>query len=260
MVGVEMIQEFYYGTSWKWPIQYLPRVMITASYLDARKKKVEIEKPYMVDRGVGKEFSSLTKNPIISVHRYAELLRRQQPQIASTFDYPCEPDLRKKRGYTCIEAQSMTNENTRILLKEFPDAIFNVLQGWTVSEYLENLDMIKEDGLLTERLGIGSICRRGQLSKIVEIIRVIKRNVPSWVKLHGFGVKIDVLTTYAKYDLYSADSQAWAIAAFGRYANNGKGQTGWSIKEKLPYLLSYIDRIESLIAPHPEQTLLEVLE
>lgn len=104
MVGVEMIQEFYYGTSWKWPIQYLPRVMITASYLDARKKKVEIEKPYMVDRGVGKEFSSLTKNPIISVHRYAELLRRQQPQIASTFDYPCEPDLRKKRGYTCIEA------------------------------------------------------------------------------------------------------------------------------------------------------------
>ena len=37
-----------------------------------------------------------------------------------------------------------------------------VVQGWTLQNYLENIDRIKEEGLLTERLGIGSICRRAE--------------------------------------------------------------------------------------------------
>ena len=72
-------------------------------------------------------------------------------------DYPCEPSVREKVGYNVRHAQEMTNDN-QIKLLDLNVNTQMVVQGWTIPEYLENLDKIKEQGLLTERLGIGSIC------------------------------------------------------------------------------------------------------
>ena len=124
-----------------------------------------------------------------------------------------------------------------------------VVQGWTVSDYLENIDRIKDQGLLTERLGIGSVCRRGQNREIARIVRAIHNNVPSWVKLHGFGVKVSALKyTDAKFNLYSADSESWDYES--RYGDWLKGKfNGKTWKDKVPNLESYVAKIEAMLNP-----------
>lgn len=119
-----------------------------------------------------------------------------------------------------------------------------------IDDYLRNLDQIKEDGLLTKRLAIGSICRRGQTKQIARIIRTVKRELPSWVKLHAFGVKSNVLSTDAKYLLHSADSQSWGIQE--RYYSWGKNSNkGLTWHEKVPGLLSYVEKMEAILIPEP---------
>ena len=150
----------------------------------------------------------------------------------------------------------MTNDN-QIKLLDLNANTQMVVQGWTISEYLENLDTIKEQGLLTERLGIGSICRRGQAREIARIIHAVKNNVPSWVKLHGFGIKTSILfQTDAPFILYSADSTSWGYEM--RYGDWLKGKyNGKTWQDKIPNLQTYIKKIEGTLNP-VEPLLMEV--
>jgi len=235
--------EFYYGTTWVWPIQYLPRVMITASFLRTRKSKLKIEKPWMMDSGIGGMFKD-NSSPRLSVEEYVNIILLHEPPIAWTYDYPCEPSIRAKYRYSPSEAQDMTNKNTAMLRDSYGfKNVMSVVQGWSLKDYLENIDKIKSAGLLTERLGIGSICRRGQTREITRIIKAIHNNVPRWVKLHGFGVKTSVLNTEARFSLSTADSSAWGIQN-RHYAWTGKNTKGMTWQNKVPYLLDYINKVE----------------
>ena len=243
-----MLSEFYYGSSWHWPLPYLPRVMLSYNMLRTLKTAWNIDIPFMMDSGAFAVIQKHGKYPY-SPEAYALGIEKWHPDIAWTMDYPCEPSVQKKGQYGPVSAQEMTITNQLKLLDLNTDTQM-VVQGWTVQDYLENIDRIKDQGLLTERLGIGSICRRGQNREIARIIRAIHNNVPSWVKLHGFGIKVSALKyTDAKFNLYSADSMSWAIEAFGKYENNGKGATGKRIVDKLPVLQLYIQKIESMLNP-----------
>lgn len=259
-----MIQEFYYGTSWTWPIEHMPRIMLSASFLDARKSAIDLNnKPYMVDSGVGMIFSNRTKRAEkrIGIERYAELIIRQNPPIAWTLDYPCEPSIRKEFGYSATEAQIRTNENTIYLRDELSlKNVMSVVQGWEISDYARNLERIKEQGLETPYLGIGSVCRRGYLNEIVKIIKMISSNSSGNTRKHAFGIKKQVLQTEARYYINSADSHAWAVIAFGRYENNGRGIKGRTIKDKLPYLLDFVNEIEDLVKMPDPLYSMEVVE
>lgn len=227
-----MLTEFYTGTAWQWPIPYLDNVLITATYIHGRRSPVDLHgHKYMVDSGVGKEFSSRTKTPRVTLHQYIDVLNLQQPPIAWTLDYPCEPEILKHKGYNASQAQDMTNENTVKLLERF-DFVNSVVQGYSVSEYVENLDKLKERGLLTNRLGIGSICRRGQVTEINRVIRAIYNNVPRYVKLHAFGVKLPVLESEAKFYVYSADG----------FTYPKQWRTGMTKKDKIPLLEKWLER------------------
>jgi hypothetical protein len=46
-----MIQEFYYGSSWHWPLPYLPRVMLSYNMLRKIKTLWKIDIPFMMDSG-----------------------------------------------------------------------------------------------------------------------------------------------------------------------------------------------------------------
>ena len=164
-----------------------------------------------------------------------------------TMDYPCEAKVREKGKYSPLTAQDMTIYNQIKLLDQHVNTQM-VLQGYSLDEYLANLDKIKSMGLLTEHLGIGSICRRGQSREIARIVRAIYNNVPRTVKLHGFGIKISVLAqTDARFYLYSADSQSWDYEArYGAWLN-GK-YNGQTYKDKIPRLQAYVSRIENLLS------------
>ena len=234
-----MIQEFYYGASWHWPLDHIPRVMLSYNYIRHIRKPWKISIPFMLDSGA---FSIILKEGryIWDAKQYADAIAQWNPDVAWTMDYPCEPSVRAKGGYTPAEAQEYTNNNT-IRLLDVGAPISNVLQGWTIQEYLRNLDAIRDAGLLTERLGIGSVCRRGKTNDVARIIRAIHREVPGWVKLHAFGVKTQVLNTDARYRLYSADSMSWA------YSWHGWTRNERTKEKKIIGLHRYIDVIEPLL-------------
>jgi len=242
-----MIQEFYYGTSWHWPLPYLPRVMLSYNMLRKIKTTWDINIPFMMDSGAFAVILKYGKYPF-TLEEYAEGIAKWHPDIAWTMDYPCEPSVQKRGGYNPKTAQELTMDN-QIRLLDLNTNTQMVVQGWEISDYLANLDRIKEQGLLTEHLGIGSICRRGQTTQIARIIRAVHNNVPGWVKLHGFGVKVSVLAdTDAKFHLYSADSESWD---YERRYNNwlSGGNNGKTWKDKVPNLKAYIERVEELLNP-----------
>ena len=242
-----MIREFYYGSSWHWPLPYLPRVMLSYNMLRKIKKAWEITMPFMMDSGAFAVIQKYGKYPY-TPEEYAEGIEKWHPDIAWTMDYPCEPSAQKRGDYNPKKAQEMTIDN-QIKLLDLNANTQMVIQGWTINDYLENIDRIKDHGLLTEHLGIGSVCRRGQNKEIARIIRAIHNNVPSWVKLHGFGVKVSVLKdTDARFYLHSVDSQSWGYEM--RYGDWLKHQyNGKTWKDKVPNLKAYIERVEGLLNP-----------
>ena len=249
-----MIEEIYYGTTWKWAVPYIPRVMLSANVVKNHKSTWIINKPWMMDSGVGGMFKGKARE--FGIDRYAEILNLWKPPIAWSYDYPCEPSVRHKFRYTVKQAQERTTDNTAYLLEKY-DRVNAVVQGWELEEYLEHIDQIKERGVLTEHLGIGSICRRGQDKQIASIIRAIRKNVPQWVKLHGFGVKTSILNTEAKFFFHSADTSAWSIERryYSWSDNNQKGQV-W--QQKVPYLIDYVNKMETKIFKLRKQYVFEV--
>ena len=243
-----MITEFYYGSSWHWPLDYIPRAMLSYNYLRTIKHPWNnINIPWMMDSGAYSVILKYGKYPYMP-EQYAEGIKAWRPDISWTMDYPCEEKVREAGQYNPLTAQDMTNGNQIKLLDQGVETQM-VVQGYEPDEYLENLDKIKSAGLLTQHLGIGSICRRGQVKEIARIIRLIHNNVPGWVKLHGFGIKTSVLAqTDARFYLYSADSQSWDYEArYGAWLN-GK-YNGQTYKDKIPILQEYVGRIEDLLHP-----------
>ena len=242
-----MLSEFYYGSSWHWPLSYLPRVMLSYNYVRKLKMPWRMQIPFMMDSGAFAVILKYGKYPF-TPEEYALGIEKWHPDIAWTMDYPCEPSVQKKGQYDPISAQETTIDNQIRLLDQNAGTQM-VVQGWTVSDYLENLDRIKDQGLLTEHLGIGSVCRRGQNREIARIIRAIHNNVPSWVKLHGFGIKVSALRdTDAKFYLHSVDSQSWGYEM--RYGDWLKGKfNGKTWKDKVPNLESYVAKIEAMLNP-----------
>ena len=253
-----MITEFYYGSAWRWPIQYLPRVMLSASFTRTLKKPYKMGKPWMMDSGIGGMFKPDSK-PRLSLVEYSRQIQEWQPPIAWTYDYPCEPSIRQRFGYNPTQAQLMTNANTIKLRDIYGLPVQSVVQGWKISDYMNNIDRIKENGLLTERVGIGSICRRGKTVEINRTIRHIKKEMPGWVKLHGFGVKTSILKTEARYYLTSADSLSWDMEC-RMYSWNKNNQKGLTWHEKVPHLINYVNNIEKMINTPTPVTLMEALK
>ncbi len=241
-----MIKEFYYGSAWHWPLQHIPRVMLSYNFIRSLKNPWKIDIPFMLDSGAYSVILKYGKYPY-SIEEYAKAIEIWKPDIAWTMDYPCEPSVQAKGEYTPWKAQEMTIQN-QIKLQDLGVKTSMVVQGWDINDYLENLDIIKEYGLLTERLGIGSICRRNKEKEIARIIRAIHNNVPRWVKLHAFGIKVSVLQkTDARYFLFSADSSAWAYQWNFRHVEKIRNNRNFQIKDKVDGLYQYMNKIENIL-------------
>lgn len=144
---------------------------------------------------------------------------------AVTQDYMCEPFILAKTGMTVREHQRLTIARYMRIRNATSRYVMPVLQGYTLSEYLDHLDMYRQKGLIIQgqRVGVGSICKRNSnLREIENVLLGIKGSAPS-LKLHGFGVKTTALKSeWVWNSLFSADSMAWSFAARrgGRNAND----------------------------------------
>ncbi|MCD6148604.1 hypothetical protein J7J18_04485 [bacterium] len=236
------------GSSVDRKIDY-PYVLISAATLWGGKRFREMHthenvKEVFLDSG-GFSFFYKTGEYPFSVGQYVSLIKKEEPQYAAVMDYPCESDVvRKGNLKTNRERIDKTIENAIKCLEHEEINWVMVVQGYKGEEYLYSIDRIKEQGIETDVMAIGSLCVRKKIDEARRIISLVRKNTKA--KLHGFGIDFRFLKDTRIFNmLYSADSQAWKWN--NRAYSNAKGYLPKSQEQKLKNFKFYKERIERLI-------------
>jgi len=151
-------------------------------------------------------------------HEYVEWVAERDEQIAwwALRDWPYVEDLIDGSKTTVRDFQRQTvRDHIRCL--EAADELgvdarpMAVLQGRDVRDYLWHVDYLREHGLLTDRVMIGSLVRGpGTTAEVRSTITQIREALPTGTELHGLGVKKQLLSDeHVVNALDSADSAAW---------------------------------------------------
>lgn len=212
---------FYYGATngqTKGALKRLDEPNVMINYASYSGKVWDSVKRLFIDSG-GYSFIKGMGEYETSHEEYLSWIEQVKPELFALRDYPCEPDVLEKHGRTVDEHQSMTTRDHRELMDKIDCRNINadpvaVVQGRSVDEYLQHVDDLKAHGLLTDVLGVGSVCGRHAVKEIKPIIKAIDEATPKRVSLHGFGLKIQSLQVPEVYNrLNSADSMAYSYSA-----------------------------------------------
>ena len=88
------------------------------------------------------------------------------------------------------------------------------IQGHDLEEYIWAFEYLREHGLASSTLGVGSILRPHKTSEVRTIIQGLREAIPGKYDLHGFGISKTVLEDLATYRaLDSADTTSWHAKA-----------------------------------------------
>lgn len=172
---------------------------------------------------------------------YLEQVREWEADRFAVQDYPCEPEILKEYDRSVQTHQELTLEAAAEAVAAYEDGLIDaepvtVLQGWELEDYLHHIDRLREHGVLTDTVGIGSVCRRHQTARIQRIIRAIRDALPSRYDLHAFGVKRNILSDASVRDaLASVDTTAWYFRNFEQ--NNNAIDETW--QEMVSLYLDY---------------------
>ena len=190
---------------------------------------------------------------------YLDFIEEHEAEVFALRDYPCEPEVLDENDRTVVRHQKMTTDRHRDLLDELDERSIDaqpltVVQGWAVDDYLEHVDALRSAGVLTDYVGIGSVCRRNAEAEIRRVILAVSDALPSGTDLHAFGVKGSVLRYPDVRDaLTSADSQSYEVqASIGPCLDMGAGNKTW--KDSALEYLRQKRRIRSAVAgeEHPD--------
>ena len=163
------------------------------------------------------------------VDEYLEYVREYGASVAALQDYPCEPKILQEYDRTVRDHQEMTVERAAENLAYIQDHGIDaepmaVLQGWETSDYLRCIDRFRDAGVMTDRIGIGSVCRRNATDEIRDVVTTIADELPD-KRLHAFGVKKSILKyPNVRAVLDSVDSSAWY---FGMYQGKPVEEPAW---------------------------------
>ena len=207
---------------------------------------------------VCKEFDYTTSH-----EHYLDFVRRKRADFFANRDYPCEQELLKKRNVTIRDNQIKTIDNQLEIMGllegdyyDLKDKFVAVIQGWDVEDYLWMIDYMREQGLLTNLMGVGSVCRKHQEKQVRNILNAIRSNLSKKYKLHAFGVKFSVLKYKDVWDaLYSVDSCAYRYRVRKNYVG------GVSIKIQIKdEIEAWVKQIQNLQSQHDFQKTIEQFE
>ena len=134
-----------------------------------------------------------------------------------TADIPCDsrvdPSLQHLPNRRRIE---MTIDNTLRIIDRIvdPRKFMIVVQGYYPEEYAYCCELYKRYGIVTARVGVGSLCirkySRNAVQEIRQILETVRQHLPAWVKLHAFGLNIRFLKhEEIRSLLSSSDSNSW---------------------------------------------------
>lgn len=192
------------------------------------------------------------------LYQYVNLAYELEPDYVAVMDYPCEPEVSRKKYKTNIERIHQTLDNALKLVDLAPELPWvMVVQGYTPAEYLWCLDLIKERELVTKTMAIGSLCVRKKIGEAWKVIKLVKAELPGWVRLHGFGVDLRFLRNRNIFHaLYSTDTAAWKMNNRAHWEPDWKPK-GWMPKnqqDKLKNFEKYRNKIQCLLSNYTKQT------
>ena len=139
-------------------------------------------------------------------------------------DVPCDTrpatEVQKMPNLEKIE---LTVRNAAYFLDHISDPrkAIVVVQGYHPHEYRYCAERLRELGLVTAVTGIGSLCIRKyskeQRQEVPKILAEIRSVLPSWVKLHAFGLNVKFLKhrEVVQY-INSSDTAAWMLP-YGKF-------------------------------------------
>lgn len=136
----------------------------------------------------------------------------QYADLWTLWDFPCEQSLLDKFDRTVEDHQQLTTDRHIELLNKAEDHNISgqpvsVVQGQDLDEYLAHLDELRDHGVLTDYVAIGSVCAREKVEEIRHLILNVREALPARCKFHAYGVKKPTLKSEAVMDaLDSADS------------------------------------------------------
>lgn len=210
--------------------------------------------PRAIDRWAldSRGFSELTQHGkwTITPGDYISAVRRYIRDIgmmdwAAIQDWMCEPQIRDKTGLTVAEHQERTVQSWLTLKLAAPEIPWlPVLQGWTMAEYIDCVEMYDLTGIPWREgvIGLGSVCRRQSLGWVHGLIRGLQAE---GLRIHAFGFKIRGLVESGAF-LESSDSTAWSMNA----RRNPQDAATPSCRERhkncancLPFALAWRERV-----------------
>lgn len=166
-----------------------------------------------------------------SDEEYIEYLLDVGPHLYALRDYPCAPDLLKELGRSVAEQQQRTTDHHIQLYDKLRDAgiadnAVSVVQGWTPNQYIKHVDTLKEHGLLTDPIAVGSICRPNESQDIAEVIIAVEEELPPDTDIHAFGIRGNVLKYHEVVEAISSfDSSAYDYASSRVPSERSDGET-----------------------------------
>ncbi len=198
-----------------------PQFMFSARKLMDYKNPVSFgkHKSWFMDSGAFSEIN-INGHYTYSIDKYLKCVELHQPSLFFNMDFMCEPFVIQKTNLSIAEHQVLSTINQMKIMDSLKNynikgQFAGVIQGWEIDDYLAHIDLLRSNNLILPYMGIGSICRRNATEQIIAIIEAVKKELP-YTKLHGFGIKTEVLQDKRVHHwLHSGDSMAWSFA--GRY-------------------------------------------
>lgn len=193
-----------------------------------------------------------------SIDDYIDYLAEHDDHIEqyALRDWVCDPTLLRDSGRDIRTHQEWSIRDHVYCLEAAEDAGISadpvaVLQGHTRDEYLWSFDYLREHGLASPTLGIGSILRPHKTSEVRAIIQGLRAEIPQKYSLHGFGISKTVLEDAETLRaLDSADTTSWhSKATHAKVADPEWADRVPAWIRTLQAYLDYRKEIDDLAAP-----------
>lgn len=131
-----------------------------------------------------------------------ELATEYKFDLATAIDIPCEPHILKEVGLSKKEAFKITMDNMiEFMGMEAPCQKMLVVQGWTIEDYVKNLEEMEKHGAFNGQywIGIGSVCMRKPNTQtrrtvndpkymLYDVVREVCSFIDSRTTIHCFGI------------------------------------------------------------------------
>jgi len=243
--------KIYYGVDRKKYAELIKHPMISARTMFNRKTPiVKNGKEWFMDSGAFTYLKEFGKFPF-SVGKYLGAVAKFEPSYFACMDWCCEQTVRNRTKHTVDTHIALTIENGIDLIDFDKKRFVMVIQGLEWNDYITCVETIREQGLFTPVMGVGTICGRTNPREVFDILKSIKANIPDWVKLHCFGLSINLLQYKEIYDqIDSIDTFAWCR----EFGLNNFGNTD----ERASVLLEYKKKVNRIVNKNDKQNLLDV--